>query len=347
VVERLALLHDTAFEIIVVIDDVEPHRLDRQRHVRSRARFITTGARLGPAAARNLGASVATRELLCFMDADVLPNPGALRDLCRSLETSPFSAIFPRILPAGVSAHTAHHFTGFPLDLGTKPGIIGGPSLPYAPAATFTIRRAAFWAVGGFDLNLRLGEDVDLVVRLVEHEATLVYLPWITFTHLPTGGASRALRRSLSYGLSYRALAHAHPHALQIHRGKLTPWFLDGVAVLGGGIPAIGLLLADASTHLGALASLGELGANARSRFVFRRLLGVTNASIDHLLSNQLMPLLIGAIVRRRTRRFVAALVVIDLLRGRIEGLDPSALWRRNLHRLGYSAGLWLSRLLR
>ncbi|MGC8480160.1 MAG: glycosyltransferase [Acidimicrobiales bacterium] len=347
VVERLSPLEETAFEIVIVIDDVETQELDRQRAAHPSVRMITTGARLGPSAARNLGASMSSRELLCFIDADMFPDRDAVRALCRLLNTSPFGAVFPRILPAGPGTGTVPFATGFPLDLGPRPGVIGTPSLPFAPAATFAVRRQLFRAIGGFDPHYRLGEDVDFVLRLRDAGAIVAYLPWITCTHLPVTHARSALRRSLTYGLSYLPLARAHPDTLSVHRGRLGPWLIDGIVAIGGGIPAIALLAADAYLHLRALRAFGESPTHFRRALLGRRAISVASASLDHLLSNQLLPLLVGALLHRRTRRFVLTLIGLDLLRARLAGEPLVAIWRRVLHRLGYSAGLWLSRLLR
>lgn len=347
VVERLSSLEETGFEIVVVIDDVETQELDRQRAAHPSIRMVTTGARLGPSAARNLGASTSSRELLCFMDADMSPDKDAVRALCRLLATSPFGAVFPRVLPVGPRTGAFPFATGFPLDLGPRPGIVGTPSLPFAPAATFAVRRQHFRAIGGFDPYYRLGEDVDFVLRLGDSGAIIAYLPWITCTHLPIEDARSALRRSLTYGLSYLPLARAHPDTLKVHRGRLWPWLVDGVVTIGGGIPAIALLVTDAFLHLRALRAFGELPTHQRKALLVRRATSVTSSSLDHLLSNQLLPLLVGALLHRRIRRFVMTLIGLDLLRTRLSGAPLGAIWRRVLHRLGYSAGLWLSRLLR
>ena len=56
-----------------------------------------------------------------------------------------------------------------PLDLGPDEGEVGPDrAVRYVPTAALVVRRSALEEAGGFDPTLRVGEDVDLVWRLVE-----------------------------------------------------------------------------------------------------------------------------------------------------------------------------------
>src|SRR5437016_4139971 len=64
------------FELIVVDDGSTDGSLSYAQS--SGARTLTTGGRLGPGAARNMGAQVARGQYVCFIDADCEVNADTL-----------------------------------------------------------------------------------------------------------------------------------------------------------------------------------------------------------------------------------------------------------------------------
>jgi GT2 family glycosyltransferase len=148
---------------------------------------VTEPGRIGPAAARNSGASRANAEILVFVDADVVVHEDAFVRLRRAFEADPdLSAMFGSYddLPEArdnVSAfrnllhHHVHHQGA-------------------GPAATFwsglgAVRREAFEAAGGFDQALfrephASVEDIDLGLRLAARGARTELDPQVQGTHL-------------------------------------------------------------------------------------------------------------------------------------------------------------------
>ncbi len=92
--------------------------------------------------------------------------------------TRPAPAPGPRPLPGARS----------PLDLGADEGEVGPDrAVRYVPTAALVVRRAALDAVGGFAPGMRVGEDVDLVWRLVGAGWRVRYVPSVTVSHAETG----------------------------------------------------------------------------------------------------------------------------------------------------------------
>ena len=73
----LALSEETYFECIVVDDGSTDDSAEVAKQFG--AKVLSTGGRLGPACARNLGARAAQGDILLFLDADVCPYPDILR----------------------------------------------------------------------------------------------------------------------------------------------------------------------------------------------------------------------------------------------------------------------------
>jgi GT2 family glycosyltransferase len=128
----------------------------------SAIRMVDASARLGPAAARNAGVRSARGELLAFCDADDVVQPGWLRACVAALgEADVVAGTFDFSLLNGVSS--SHD------DPEDVPGPAATSQLGFLPAglaANLAARRQALEAVGGFDEEMTVGEDVDLCWRL-------------------------------------------------------------------------------------------------------------------------------------------------------------------------------------
>jgi glycosyltransferase involved in cell wall biosynthesis len=187
---------------IVVVDDGSSDESAELARARG-AKVIRLAAQLGPAAARNCGASHASGDILLFVDADVVVRPHTLAHVAAvfreysdvaavfgSYDDTPFAQNF-------ISQHKnlLHHF-------------VHQQSSP--EAATFwagcgAIRRRAFEATGGFDERKYPRpsiEDIELGHRLrrkgfriiLDKELQVKHLKhWTFFSLLTTDILSRAL----------------------------------------------------------------------------------------------------------------------------------------------------------
>lgn len=169
---------------------------DRIPHLR----IVDASARPGAAAARNAGVTHATGKALLFCDADDVVTPGWYAALSAALEhhavvagALDFGALNARSGGMGAPA-------GFPLVY--LPGFRG------AGSGNLAVRADAFVEVGGFDESLRVGEDIDLVVRL-QLAGHAVYPCDQAVVHVRLrGGIISAYRHAYSFGRAERQLRH-------------------------------------------------------------------------------------------------------------------------------------------
>lgn len=121
-----------------------------------RIHLIDASARLGAAAARNIGVRSARGRLLAFCDADDVVRPGWIASMVTALSNAD--------LVAGVFDFGALDGSpsAFPVPAATRQ--LG--FLPFGLSANLAIPREVFDAVHGFDEGLSPEEDVDLCWRL-------------------------------------------------------------------------------------------------------------------------------------------------------------------------------------
>lgn len=225
---------------IIVVDDASPtgevaavarsHGATLLQHRRNR----------GPAAARNTGVRETTSPIVAFVDADCAVTPGWLAALTAHFDDPRVAAVAPRI--AARSEDGAHGVLArfeaarSALDMGPRPELVThGAPLGFLPSAAIAIRRACL-REDPFDEQMRVGEDVDLVWRLIDDGGLVRYEPASRVTHAIRPQPLRWAGRIRDYGTSAAELDRRHP-------GRLTParlsvWNVAGAALLLAGRPS-------------------------------------------------------------------------------------------------------------
>jgi mycofactocin system glycosyltransferase len=337
---------------VVVVDDASAD-VSRTRDIVDQAggSLIALAENSGPSAARNAGLAQVRTPLVLFVDSDCLPEPGWLTPLLAHFEDPLVAAVAPRIAALAVAPSTPlsrYESVRSSLDRGGAAGLVRPLSrIPYVPSAALMVRRDA---VAGelFDPQLRGGEDVDLVWRLVEAGWDVRYEPASTVRHDGPRTLGSWLRRRAFYGSTAGPLARRHPEALvPLHASVWTAgvWALAyarkpvlATAFLGVSVAVLARRLKGLVDEPGQVAARIAVGGTAKS--TLPALGGLTRAW---------SPALVLALCWPRARRTVAlaflAPVVRDWITERPE-LDP--IGYAALHvadDLAYGSGVWLGAL--
>jgi mycofactocin system glycosyltransferase len=295
--------------------------------------------------------------LLAFVDADCIPTPGWLDPLLAHLDDERMALVAPRVISSAAGATTAsrpvarYEASRSPLDLGPVEGRIAPATrIAYAPAAAVLVRRQALDEVGGFDSSLRVGEDVDLVWRLVDAGWRARYEPRSVVAHRPRATVRGLVRQRFDYGCSAGPLERRHS-------GAVAP-VVTGPAAAGGwtlavaGHPIAGALvgLSPAVTVRRALPAVeGREALAVRLAALGLRRAGEQLASaVTRIWWPVALPAALG--VRHLRRPVLAAALVPAVIDWwRTAGAAPSArldpvryLGLRLIDDAAYGAGVWV-----
>jgi mycofactocin system glycosyltransferase len=338
----------TASPVVVVDDGSNDPDAVAEVVARHGARLIRRLVNGGPGAARNEALAGLTTDLVAFVDSDCTVTPGWLPSLGWLFDDPDVGAVAPRIRPEprdpvddrSVRARYAAHRSA--LDLGPEPSEVGpGRLVRYVPSTALVVRVSALG--GGFDEDLRIGEDVDWVWRLVDAGWRIRYEPSVTVYHREPDSWSALLSRRFRYGTAAAPLARRHPGRLAPL--ELRPWPTAVVgAVLARRWALAAALVAGSTIRL----SRGLRPRGVPLRWSLRWTLqgvGWTTVGLGRAATVVAGPLLIAG-VRSRRRRLVVALLV---------ALPPAVEWVQRRPRLdpvrwsaasvvddvAYGAGVW------
>ena len=192
-------------EVIVV--DHGPEALDAELVTEAgrTVRIVRPGGNDGFGTGCNSGAAGCERELLLFLNNDVLLTAGSVEALVHALDANPGAAIAgPRLVDGSGRPAPSVHRPPSPWRL-LMENVPVGRLLPFVPAlegnatvrqprsesdveavlgAAFLIRRRDFEEVGGFDPGyFHFAEEDDLFFRIRAKGRRVVFVPAATFVH--------------------------------------------------------------------------------------------------------------------------------------------------------------------
>jgi mycofactocin glycosyltransferase len=315
---------------VVVVDDASTSPEVARVAVLHGARLVRHPDNRGPAAARNSGLAATTAPVVAFLDADCLATPGWLQRLLPLFDDPRVAAVAPRVIPRSVGdgVLARHERSRSALDMGPHRALVRrGSPLGFLPSAALLVRRDAL-AGNGFDEDLRLGEDVDLVWRLADAGWQVRYEPDVVVHHEMRASYRAWAVRRYEYGTSAADLDRRHP-------GRLAPvrvsgWNAAALAALLAGRPGLaGATVSVATGALGARLRGGQVDPAIAAAVVGKGLLADA-AATGHALRREWWPLgwlALAVAPRSRVGRACAAAmlapVALEWWRQR-PGLDPA-----------------------
>lgn len=300
----------------------------------------------GPAAARNAGLAAATTPLVAFLDSDVVPQPGWLTPLLARLADPVVGLVAPRIVALPPVTGWLGRYEGVrsSLDLGPDPALVVPRSrVAYVPSAALLVRRAAVGA--GFDADMRVAEDVDLVLRLHAAGWRVRYEPAAEVAHDHRTTLRAWWLRKAFYGTG------AAPLALR-HRGAVPPMVLSPTAAAMSALLLLGRPIAALAVAAVATVRLSRKLTRLRhpkttaARLIALAAVGAAAQTADAVTRHYWPLSALAALLSRRARRTVAVVAVgsavVDWWRADLDRPSfPAFLLARRLDDLAYGAGLW------
>lgn len=335
---------------VIVVDDGSPDPAAVAAVARAHgAQLVRHPVNRGPGAARNTGWRQAATDVVAFVDGGCLAEPGWLPVLLAHLDDEQVAAVAPRITaepaPSLPPALAAYEEARPSLDRGPWAAAVQPRSrVPFVPSAVFVVRRADLVAAGGFREDERVGEDVDLVWRLVAAGRTIRYVPAAQVRHVSRPSTRSWLRQRFDYGRSAAPLALRHDDAV---RPLATAAPVAAAWALAAGVGVLPGLACAAATTARLVPRLGAT-PDPRREAIRLSLLGHGHGAvaIASALRREWWPLVLAASLASRRARRVAVLAVVvppavEWVRER-PALDPLR-WTalRLVDDLAYGAGVW------
>ena len=335
----------------VVVDDASYEARDvADVAARHGAILVRLHTNVGPAGARNAGLASVTTPYVAFVDSDVTVPAADLLLLTRQFADPTVALVGPRVGAVARSAEPRwferYDAAASSLALGRVPGVVRpGAAVAWLPSACLVARTHILTKrIDSFDETLRVGEDVDLVWRLVAAGHRVRYDPEVEAAHEARPTICGWLGRKFVYGSGGAGLAERHGNKLA--PAVLTPTFAAaGAALLLRRRWSVPLALALAAPGTRRLARTLPAPVAARTA---ARGLGWAVRQESSLLLRHWWPVSVLGLGSRSVRRALVTALAVDLAVGLHEHHDerdrldlPTLLAGRRLDDLAYGAGLW------
>jgi GT2 family glycosyltransferase len=169
----------------------------------------------GPAAARNAGMAVATGALVCFLDDDIIPDPGWVAAFVADLRKGEARILHMGYCPHAPSSIKTHldrrnaNWYQTRIDAIQKPGY--EPRFTDFFCGNFAVNQAEFSAFGGFDPSFWLAEDYELAFRALGVGWRIRFVPDARAEHHFHRGPRAYGQQAFRVGQADAVLVRFHP----------------------------------------------------------------------------------------------------------------------------------------
>lgn len=203
---------------VIVVEDITEHRFYSQKKLEQivgRSGVYRSLRHGGHAIARNIGLKTASKEILLFMDDDVLVEPSLIEIIIESYNTYPDALGFVgKILPVKDDIFSLYgsKLLNQEMEFVQKvtPIVLFG-------FATIALRKKYIHKHKiQFDEKLSATEDLDFLIRLHKKGERLYFNPRIRIRHKFQDSFWAFCKRRFEYGLAYATLHKKHRHFFSI-----------------------------------------------------------------------------------------------------------------------------------
>jgi mycofactocin system glycosyltransferase len=337
---------------VIVVDDASTHAAAIASVPAAHdARLVPLARNVGPAGARNAGLAEVTTPFVVFVDSDVVVEPAAIELMLRHFADPELAMVAPRVL--GLAHDRPNWITRYEdarssLDLGEDSSSVRPRSPVTWVSSTCLVARVGLLG-DGFDATMRVGEDVDLVWRLVDAGHRVRFEPAATVHHEHRGTVRSWLGRKFFYGTGAEPLAERHPD--DIAPVVLAPWAAGTLVALGlqrrWSAPVAAAIVVLTALRIGRRATAVRRPYALAARLTGNGLIAAVAQGFALLLRHWWPLTVVGCLVSRRVRRATLVAAVADtaweFVRTRPR-LDPVRFGlARRLDDTAYGAGVWWS----
>lgn len=195
------------YEVIVVNDGSQD---DTARIARAYGVRLINTAGVGLSAARNIGLTAATGEIVAYLDDDASPDPYWLTYLAATFLRTPHAGVGgPNISPVHRNAVAAciAEAPGAPMHVMRTDDLA-----EHIPGCNAAFRKAALMEIGGFDERFRVaGDDVDVCWRIEKAGGSLGFSPGAMVWHQRRTTLRRYWTQQVGYGKAEALLERKWP----------------------------------------------------------------------------------------------------------------------------------------
>ncbi len=337
---------------VIVVDDASVDR-DAIASVAGRhgAELLALETNVGPAGARNAGLARVATPFVVFIDSDVVVEPAAIETMLRHFADPGLAMVAPRV--RGLESDRPNWITRYEdarssLDLGNDSSSVR-PRSPVTWVSSTCLVARVDGLGSGFDASMRVGEDVDLVWRLVDQGRRVRFEPAASVRHEHRSTLGAWLGRKFFYGTGAHPLAERHPD--DIAPVVLPPWGAFLLVALAAqrrwSLPVAAVIAALTIVRIGRRAGTVRHPYRLAARLTGYGAIGAITQGFALLLRHWWPVTAVGCLVSRRVRRAVVtaslADTVVEFARTRPR-LDPVRFGvARRLDDAAYGAGVWWS----